>query len=265
MNTTVTNFYSNDKVEDCPQLNIPEYAFIGRSNVGKSSLINLLLNQKVAYTSSKPGKTQLINHIIVENSWALVDLPGYGYAKLSKTERNKILKRNRTYFTNRGLPLVAVFMLIDIRIPPQKIDLQKMEWLVKNNVYFIENRNRGEVHKIDNKGIKTKIGINGNMFKYYSALYSLHMEGDSLLWAISNKFSLIKYNLKSKQFEKVQNSMQTVEDDYWNWSLSYLEFNKNELLFFDQFGLVIFNKRNQEFTRHRYFENTFKELLCLIV
>jgi|TARA_Y100000994_G_C15655789_1_gene427336 GTP-binding protein len=137
MNTTVTNFYSNDKVEDCPQLNIPEYAFIGRSNVGKSSLINLLLNQKVAYTSSKPGKTQLINHIIVENSWALVDLPGYGYAKLSKTERNKILKRNRTYFTNRGLPLVAVFMLIDIRIPPQKIDLQKMEWLVKNNVYFI--------------------------------------------------------------------------------------------------------------------------------
>ena len=125
----------------------------------------------------------------------------------------------------------------------------------KNNVYFIENRNRGEVHKIDNKGIKTKIGVNGNMFKYYSVLYSLHMEGDSLLWAISNKFSLIKYNLKSKEFEKVQNSMQTAEDDYWNWSLSYLEFNKNELLFFDQFGLVIFNKRNQEFTRHRYFEN----------
>ncbi len=137
MNTTVTNFYSNDKVENCPKLNIPEYAFIGRSNVGKSSLINLLLNQKVAYTSSKPGKTQLINHIIVENNWALVDLPGYGYAKLSKSERHKILTRNRKYFTNRGLPLVAVFMLIDIRIPPQKIDLEKMEWLVKNNIYFI--------------------------------------------------------------------------------------------------------------------------------
>ena len=137
MNTTVTNFYSNDKVENCPKLNIPEYAFIGRSNVGKSSLINLLLNQKVAYTSSKPGKTQLINHIIVHNSWALVDLPGYGYAQLSKSERKKILARNRKYFTNRGLPLVAVFMLIDIRIPPQKIDLEKMEWLVKNNIYFI--------------------------------------------------------------------------------------------------------------------------------
>ena len=137
MNTTVTNFYSNDNVEDCPQLNVPEYAFIGRSNVGKSSLINLLLNQKIAYTSSKPGKTQLINHIIVENSWALVDLPGYGYAQISKKQRNKILERNKTYFIERGLPLVAVFMLIDIRIPPQKIDLEKMEWLVKNNIYFI--------------------------------------------------------------------------------------------------------------------------------
>ena len=137
MNTTVTNFYSNDKVQNCPILNIPEYAFIGRSNVGKSSLINLLLNQKIAYTSSKPGKTQLINHIVINNSWALVDLPGYGYARLSKTERNKILERNNKYFTNRGLPLVAVFMLIDIRIPPQKIDLEKMEWLVKNNIYFI--------------------------------------------------------------------------------------------------------------------------------
>ena len=137
MNTTVTNFYSNDKVQNCPMLNIPEYAFIGRSNVGKSSLINLLINQKIAYTSSKPGKTQLINHIVINNSWALVDLPGYGYARLSKTERNKILERNNKYFTNRGLPLVAAFMLIDIRIPPQKIDLEKMEWLVKNNIYFI--------------------------------------------------------------------------------------------------------------------------------
>lgn len=137
MNTTVTNFYSNDNVEDCPKLNIPEYAFIGRSNVGKSSLINLLLNRKIAYTSSKPGKTQLINHVIIDNSWALVDLPGYGYAKISKTERNKILVRNKKYFTTRGLPLVAVFMLIDIRVPPQKIDLQKMEWLVENNIYFI--------------------------------------------------------------------------------------------------------------------------------
>jgi len=137
MNTTVTNFYSNDKVQNCPTLNIPEYAFIGRSNVGKSSLINLLLNQKIAYTSSKPGKTQLINHIVIDNSWALVDLPGYGYARLSKTERKKILERNNQYFTSRGLPLVAVFMLIDIRIPPQKNDLEKMEWLVKNNIYFI--------------------------------------------------------------------------------------------------------------------------------
>ena len=132
MNTTVTNFYSSDDVLSCPKLNIPEYAFIGRSNVGKSSLINLLLNKKVAYTSSKPGKTQLINHIIIDNNWALVDLPGYGYAKLSKEMRKKILKRTQKYFTERGAQLAGTFMLIDIRIKPQKIDLEWMEWLVQN-------------------------------------------------------------------------------------------------------------------------------------
>ena len=168
MNTTVTNFYSNDNVEDCPQLNIPEYAFIGRSNVGKSSLINLLLNQKIAYTSSKPGKTQLINHIIVENSWALVDLPGYGYARLAKTERNRILARNREYFKNRGLPLVAVFMLIDIRIPPQKIDLEKMEWLVKNNIYFIRTFTKSD-------GLK-KPKVIKSIYEYDNCMQNNHWE-----------------------------------------------------------------------------------------
>ena len=137
MRTEITNFYSNEVVSACPKLNMPEYAFIGRSNVGKSSLINLILNQKIAYTSSKPGKTQLINHIIINNNWALVDLPGFGYAKLSKTKRMKIFKENETYLKTRGLTLVAVFMLIDIRIPPQKTDIERMTWLVANNIYFI--------------------------------------------------------------------------------------------------------------------------------
>ena len=137
METEITNFYSNEIVSACPKLSIPEYAFIGRSNVGKSSLINLILNRKIAYTSSKPGKTQLINHIVINNNWALVDLPGFGYAKLSKIKRIKILKENEKYLQTRGATLVAVFMLIDIRIPPQKSDIQRMIWLVENNIYFI--------------------------------------------------------------------------------------------------------------------------------
>jgi len=137
MNLQVTNFYSSEKATDCPTLSYPEYAFIGRSNVGKSSLINFILNHQIAYTSSKPGKTQLINHIEVNKKWALVDLPGYGYAKLSKLKRKNILNRVNQYFQKRGITLVGVFMLIDIRIPPQKIDIERMFWLVKNNIYFI--------------------------------------------------------------------------------------------------------------------------------
>ncbi|MBL32099.1 MAG: YihA family ribosome biogenesis GTP-binding protein [Flavobacteriales bacterium] len=137
MKMIITDFYSNTNVLHCPNNNSPEYAFIGRSNVGKSSLINMILNQKIARTSSKPGKTQLINHMVINNSWSLVDLPGYGYAKISKTKKAEILKMTREYFLQRGKPLAAVFFLIDIRIPPQKIDLEWMKWLVKNQIYFI--------------------------------------------------------------------------------------------------------------------------------
>jgi GTP-binding protein len=97
----------------------------------------MILKQKIAYTSSKPGKTQLINHILINNSWCLVDLPGYGYARISKIKRSQIQKMTKDYFTTRGLQLAAVFLLVDIRIPTQKIDLDWMEWLVKNNIYFI--------------------------------------------------------------------------------------------------------------------------------
>jgi len=137
MHINVTDFYSNENVSACPKNTYPEYAFIGRSNVGKSSLINAVLNQKIARISSTPGKTQLINHIVVNDNWSLVDLPGYGYAKLSKIMRKKILERTQQYFTQRGTQLVGTFTLIDIRITPQKIDLEWMAWLVKNNIYFI--------------------------------------------------------------------------------------------------------------------------------
>ena len=137
MHLQVTNFYSSEKVSECPDLKGPEYAFIGRSNVGKSSLINFILDHQIAYTSSKPGKTQLINHIEINKNWGLVDLPGYGYAKLSKQKRKELLARVNQYFQKRGIKLVGVFMLIDIRIPPQSIDIERMNWLVKNNLYFI--------------------------------------------------------------------------------------------------------------------------------
>ena len=137
METLITDFFSNSSVNNCPKDKKPEYALIGRSNVGKSSLINMILNKKIAYTSSKPGKTQLINHIIINNDWALVDLPGYGYAKLSKKKRHEILMMTKNYLTKRGIQLTAVLILIDIRINAQKIDLEWMKWMVKNNIYFI--------------------------------------------------------------------------------------------------------------------------------
>lgn len=127
---------SNTNISKCPQDRRPEYAFIGRSNVGKSSLINRLVNQKnLAHTSGKPGKTQLINHFLVNDSWYLVDLPGYGYAKVSKGSRKKFQAMIEDYILERP-NLINLFVLIDSRIPPQKIDLEFMEWLGENQVPF---------------------------------------------------------------------------------------------------------------------------------
>jgi GTP-binding protein len=127
---------SNSDVKKCPQEKLPEYAFIGRSNVGKSSLINMLTNNShLAKTSNKPGKTQLINHFIINNEWFLVDLPGYGYAKVSKKDRSKFQKIIHDYFDKR-LHLVNTFVLIDIRHEPQKIDLEFMQYLGENAIPF---------------------------------------------------------------------------------------------------------------------------------
>lgn len=127
---------SNSEVSKCPKDPLPEYAFIGRSNVGKSSLINMLTNHKnLAKTSSKPGKTQLINHFKINSNWFLVDLPGYGYAKVSKKTKEVFQKFITDYFEKRE-QLVCAFVLIDIRLEAQKIDLEFINYLGVTEVPF---------------------------------------------------------------------------------------------------------------------------------
>ena len=127
---------SNTKVELCPKSKLPEYAFIGRSNVGKSSLINMLCNRKkLAKTSSRPGKTQLINHFLINKQWYLVDLPGYGYARVSKTQKKIFNKFITDYFIKRK-ELIAAFLLIDLRHKSQTLDLEFMRWLSENYIPF---------------------------------------------------------------------------------------------------------------------------------
>lgn len=127
---------SNSEVAKCPKNRLPEYAFIGRSNVGKSSLINMLMQRKnLAKTSGRPGKTQLINHFIVNQNWYLVDLPGYGYARVSKSSKKTFQKFITNYFEKRQ-QLVLAFVLIDCRHEPQPIDLEFMQWLGENQIPF---------------------------------------------------------------------------------------------------------------------------------
>jgi len=127
---------SSQKWQDCPEPTMPEYAFIGRSNVGKSSLINAMMNHKdLAKTSQTPGKTQLINHFLVNENWLLTDLPGYGYAKVSKSLRRDFEKLITNYILNRQ-NLVNLFVLIDSRLAPQKIDLEFMQWCGESSVPF---------------------------------------------------------------------------------------------------------------------------------
>jgi GTP-binding protein len=127
---------SNQEVAKCPTNKLPEYAFIGRSNVGKSSLINMLTNQKsLAKTSGRPGKTQLINHFLINKNWFLVDLPGYGYARVSKSAKKTFQKFITAYFRERK-QLISAFVLVDIRHAPQTVDLAFMQWLGEHNIPF---------------------------------------------------------------------------------------------------------------------------------
>ena len=127
---------SNTQIEKCPQDGLPEYTFIGRSNVGKSSLINMLTrNNKLAMTSATPGKTLLINHFLINETWYLVDLPGYGYAQRGKQQQEKITHIIENYILERE-QMTCLFVLIDSRHEPQKIDLEFMEWLGENGIPF---------------------------------------------------------------------------------------------------------------------------------
>ena len=128
---------SNTDYKKCPDDGKPEYAFIGRSNVGKSSLINMITNRKgLAMASSTPGKTQLINHFIINDEWYLVDLPGYGYAQRGKKGRDSIRVIIDTYILNRK-ELTCLFLLLDCRHEAQKIDLEFMQWLGENGIPFV--------------------------------------------------------------------------------------------------------------------------------
>lgn len=136
--TSAIFLISNTDYKKCPNDAIPDFAFIGRSNVGKSSLINMLCNHKnLAKTSSKPGKTQLINHFSInEKQWYLVDLPGYGYARTAKSNREKWEGMIVDYLTKRE-KLYCVFVLIDSRLEPQKIDLEFIDWLGEHGLPFV--------------------------------------------------------------------------------------------------------------------------------
>jgi GTP-binding protein len=127
---------SNTDVAKCPKDRLPEYAFIGRSNVGKSSLINMLMQRKnLAKTSGRPGKTQLINHFLINKNWYLVDLPGYGYARVSKSSK-KVFQKFITKYFERREQMILAFVLVDCRLEPQPIDLEFMQWMGESQVPF---------------------------------------------------------------------------------------------------------------------------------
>lgn len=146
---------SNTDIAKCPTPQLPEYAFIGRSNVGKSSLINALTQRKsLAKVSGKPGKTQTINHFLINDDWYLVDLPGYGYAKTSKKNRSAFASIIRTYILNRQ-NLVALFVLVDCRHDPQPNDLAFMRWLAENEIPFVIVFTKGD--KLPEPKLNTQI------------------------------------------------------------------------------------------------------------
>jgi GTP-binding protein len=153
---------SNTDVRKCPAGTFPEYAFIGRSNVGKSSLINMLTGRKgLALTSATPGKTMLINHFLINESWYIVDLPGYGYARRGMKGQEQIRKIIEDYILRRE-QMTNLFLLIDIRLEPQKIDLEFMEWLGENGIPF---------SIVFTKADKLNSGkLNGNMQLYFRRL-----------------------------------------------------------------------------------------------
>lgn len=163
---------SNSNVSKCPSEALPEYAFIGRSNVGKSSLINMLTNRKkLAMISSKPGKTRLINHFIINKNWYLVDLPGYGYTKTGKTSRMQFSKLIQDYVLKR-LSLTLLFILIDSRHEPQEIDIDFINWVGENGIPFAIVFTK--VDKVSRAKANSNIELfKDELFKYWEELPSI--------------------------------------------------------------------------------------------
>lgn len=148
-------------VEKCINTDKAEFAFIGRSNVGKSSLINMLTgNEKLAMTSSTPGKTILINHFLINNEWYLVDLPGYGYAKRGKKQQEQLAQMIKGYILRRE-QMINLFLLIDGNIPPQRIDLDFIEWLGENGVPFTIIFTKADKSRKGSFGKSVKAFLNG--------------------------------------------------------------------------------------------------------
>jgi GTP-binding protein len=156
---------SNTDYRKCPPPEMPEFAFIGRSNVGKSSLINTLVSRKnLAKTSGTPGKTQLINHFLINEEWYLVDLPGYGYAKTSKSNRASWEKMISNYLLNRE-NLISTFILIDSRLEPQKVDKEFITWMGENSLSFVIAFTKTD------KITKTKLAGNIKLWKEFLQIY----------------------------------------------------------------------------------------------
>ena len=190
---------SNTDWKNCPEPKIPEYAFIGRSNVGKSSLINLLVNnKKLAKTSSTPGKTQLINHFLINENWYLVDLPGYGYAKVSKKDRKKFGKLIEDYIINRK-NLVNLFVLVDSRHEPLKNDLEFMQFLGTNGIPFsivltkIDKMNSAKLGKNLAKYKKEMLKFWAELPPFYTTSATSKLGADDLLADID------KYNQQMQE------------------------------------------------------------------
>ncbi len=173
-------FYkSSSNPDELPQTNKPEIAFIGRSNVGKSSLINMLVQKKnLAKTSGKPGKTQLINHFLIDNKWFLIDLPGYGYTNLSKSAKSKITSVINDFFI-QNKKLVLTFLLIDIRHEPLKIDLEFMMWLKGLKVKFVLIFTKSD--KINHKFCEEKV-------KFYLEKLQIKIKPKTLISSSLSKF-----------------------------------------------------------------------------
>lgn len=189
---------SNTDINKCPKDKIPEYAFIGRSNVGKSSLINMLTARKsLAKTSGKPGKTQLINHFIINDEWYLVDLPGYGYARVSKKDRSNFAKFIYDYLENRQ-NLVCTFVLVDSRLEPQSLDIKFINWLGEKGLPFVIVFTK--IDKLSSNQLNKNLSkYKTEMLKYWEELPQTFMSSSSsgvgkleLLNFISKTNSLVR-------------------------------------------------------------------------